>query len=333
MSNNRWAIQTGAALVAIFATFAGMLWWIGLIPIQSAHSSDKVIAAILALLGALVTAIVTFVGLLLKRSFDERSLSLLEQEAVRLRLEGERNLALKEDAEKRRDIDTAIRAVSLLGTTDGKEAPSSQKAGALFALVNLKCMDFALALLEKMWPQGEVDSTTACWLIDRALESKSEKTQVSAAATLENNGALLPSDTGLICFPESLHHSWNIGIAYLARESIIHALMLALLSKPRSDLVPWILNSYVVILDGIRLLDPDRRMRSRAKVWLDKIIATYDPQRVIYVEDGYLDIDEIREALDKESISAIKLSTQATNITTLLETWLADGDAEGSPQQ
>ncbi len=117
--STRWIGGTIAALALTFAAFTLLLWRVGLLDFTGTEARAKVIASALALLGALVASMVTFVGLLLKRSLDER------------------NLALKQQAEERLRLDTAIHAVGLLSTNSGVEAPKSQRAGALFALATL----------------------------------------------------------------------------------------------------------------------------------------------------------------------------------------------------
>ena len=85
------------------------LWRLGLFDPQQTASDSKLIAAVLALMGGLVTTAVTLVGLLLKHSFDRRTLQQnLQSELRRSSEEKERETRLK--------METSLRAIKLMGS-------------------------------------------------------------------------------------------------------------------------------------------------------------------------------------------------------------------------
>lgn len=111
-----------------------MLWATGFLKFSGNDAAAKVVVAVLALFGSLFATTVTLIGLMLKRSFDART------------------LILQTEAEERLKLDTAIKAVELFKSAAGAASPS-ESAGALFALVRLGQFHFALALLEELWPK------------------------------------------------------------------------------------------------------------------------------------------------------------------------------------
>ena len=290
----RWIVTATVCLCLAFGTFIFVCWLIGLFDFTGSEARAKVVASVLALIGAFITSMVTFIGLLIKRSIDDRNLALKEQAERRLQIESERNYALGDEAEKRLRMETVIRAVDLFSTEAGIETPKSQKAGALFALANLEQLDFALALLEQLWPNGEIDTTSATWLIDQGLNSERELTQRTAAHILNFNAHRLTTASGGVEFPSSLLEAWNPSLEFNAKALVLMAMTTALLSKP---LVDWRKTAYhqiVVFLERIRVTDPDGRINAAAAVCLDALIPAYPEGYRIFLPDGYLSIDKIK---------------------------------------
>ena len=137
-----------SAVVGVFVSTLIILWKIGLFDLAATDSGAKVVAAVLALIGVLGTAVITFIGLLFKRSFDVRNSRLQEEIENRLGMEAKHNQAMQKEAADRLRMETAIQAVGLMSTSTGVEAAKSQQIGALFALASLDQLELALALLE-----------------------------------------------------------------------------------------------------------------------------------------------------------------------------------------
>ena len=139
-------------------------------------SSTQVVAPALALVGVLVAAALTFIGVLFRRSIDER-------------------------AEGRLRLETSIRAVELLGA-QGQPTTPPQQAGALFVLANLGQLDFALALLAEIWPRDEISASAASWIVEAGILSSDEDQQNEACLQLFVNAAKMYSPPMGLQVPE-----------------------------------------------------------------------------------------------------------------------------------
>lgn len=140
-------------------------------------------------------------------------------------------------AEKRRRMETLIRAVGLMSTADGRPAPETQQAGALFALASLEQTEFALVLLRDLWPRGRIDAPSAVWLLDRCLESADRSVQDDAAVVLEENAHRLISRQtgGGFEKPACLLGAWPKSLSHDARQAILASLLRLPVGRERGD--------------------------------------------------------------------------------------------------
>ena len=115
--------------LGLLSALVFQLWRWGLFD-KSIVDSDKLMPAVLGLLGVLVTAIATLIGVWIKRSIDQRTLQFKF-------FSEERRKAEAKEAEERLRIEAALRAVTLMSTPSGNDAPKSQKMAALVALLDL----------------------------------------------------------------------------------------------------------------------------------------------------------------------------------------------------
>jgi hypothetical protein len=111
----RWLVGLGIVMATAYGGFVLVLWRLGLFDVPDAGADARIFAAVFALLGGLVGALLTFVAALLKHSVDTRTLELSHQTEARLRL------------------DSSLRAVELLSTSDGIKSPPAKQAGSLFS--------------------------------------------------------------------------------------------------------------------------------------------------------------------------------------------------------
>jgi hypothetical protein len=185
----RWVWWSALAIAGLYGLFVLLLWQLGLLNFPST-GNGQAFAAVLALLGGFFGSSLTFIGLLIKHSIDERNAQLAE-----------RNQQLAEEAERRLTLDSSIRAVDLLSTADGKPAPPTEQAGALFALAHLEQLPLALTLLNEIWPKGHISTRAATTLIEKGLLAKDEQINRSAADTLARHAHLLPDGAGGIELP------------------------------------------------------------------------------------------------------------------------------------
>ena len=153
-------------------------------------------AAALSLLGVLLTASVTLVGLLFKRSVDGRTLVIAAQAEDSRKAE-----------QRRLQLDAAARAVQMLSLADGSPAPVAQASSALLVLAELGESGLALSLVRELWPTGQISSSAAVRVIDDALSGTPELQRTAANALLANVTRLDVGDH-LSEWPSRLEH-WD----------------------------------------------------------------------------------------------------------------------------
>jgi hypothetical protein len=89
----------------VFALLLAFLVWLAFSDFNRPNSALKVVAAALGLIGVVAVQAIALVGLLLKRSVDERTLSISHAAEARLTLESERNAVLAAETERRLRIE------------------------------------------------------------------------------------------------------------------------------------------------------------------------------------------------------------------------------------
>ena len=134
------------------------------------------VAAAITVNGALLTAAVTYAGLLFKRSADSRTAELAEQANRTAELE-----------EQRLQTEAAMKAVGLLVTSEGKSVPPFQASALLMVLAQLGHLRLALDLVGELWPEDLVTRTAAVELIDRAMGGSDEDERVVACRILSRH--------------------------------------------------------------------------------------------------------------------------------------------------
>ncbi len=174
------------AVIIVFGVVIYVLWQQDIFNFSGTEASASVVAASIALIGTLFTAVLTLIGVLLKHSLDIR------------------NAALQREAEERLKLDTAIRAVQLFGTSEGKPTPLIQRAGALFGLSSLGQHELTLDLVSYLLKQqNELDPEIAALLLEKALTSNKEHLQNRALTILwEQINKLVTLTT--VCLPNCI---------------------------------------------------------------------------------------------------------------------------------
>ena len=248
-----------------------------------------------------MASLLTFVGVLLKLSFDDRNLQ-------RLR------------------IDTSIQAVGLIGAASEPEAEQSQRAGALFALANLGELEFSLALLGHMWPNKQVVSSTAVWLVNKSLEQDDANIQVQSARILRDNAKQLKTNADEDhLWPNCFEDDWKPDLDIDAREMIFVALLLCLMTTPRSLL------RFVTLLYLIRSTDQNPALKAGATLALDAILTLYEKDIELIVSKGRkkVAVDELREEVAK-SVQLAESETYKAFLDLIreLRIWVKTPDAE-----
>lgn len=280
--DRRWVFGTLVGLILAFSGFVVLLWQIGLLDLPETDPGAKAFAAVLALLGGLFTAALTFVGVLLKLSSDARTLELKREANDRtFQLEQEAGVRQRQ-AEDRLEMDTCIQAVGLMGTASGEEAGNNQKAGALFALANLGQLEFALALLERMWPTQELASSSAIWLVNEGLKHPDANIQFKAAFLLKENSELLKRPTGDFEWPDHLSWQWRPDLNVYARNQIFDALLNCLRSDHPENWSGEARGRFIVFFHRMMSTDKDPWITTGAALTLHVLLGIYSQMSIIH---------------------------------------------------
>ena len=162
-----WLIASGAA-VTILVVAVILMFLLGLFDAATDENGAKRLAASLALVGAVLSAVVTLIGIVVKYSIDDR------------------NAQLAVEAERRNHIDVAIRAVDLL-CENNQGTTIHQIGGSLLALISLGELELAVSLLATLWPERLVSRHVADVLLRKAILAGSDDVKNDAAVVLSNN--------------------------------------------------------------------------------------------------------------------------------------------------
>jgi hypothetical protein len=278
-SLDRTLVLISVVLLVLFAAAAALLWRLGVFDAETQASNAQVLAAALGLVGVLVTAALTFVGVLLKHSIDARTLQQTAETEGRLRLE------------------TSIRAVELL-TEEGKPATPTRQAGALFVLANLNQLDFAFALLGQMWANREIGPGAATWVINRLLLHGDPSLQAEAAVLLYVNAETLATPAGYE-FPQCVNLQWKDDLSQSAREFLVSAFGAMILAKKSDEWDSGDIGAFVTQLDVIRKKEQERYIRNGAVSLLGALLEARPMTGILYAPDGVLDVDEVMAELNR----------------------------------
>jgi hypothetical protein len=266
--------------------------------VSQVDAASRVAATALTVTGVLLTGVVTALGLLLKYSVDVVGARLQEAAEKRLQLDSEHRRELSRQAEDRLRLDTAIRAVALMSTGSGAPADATQKAGALFALASLGQLDFALALLGRLWPQREVDNLTALWLLDRALTSERAH-QDTAVELMRENVARLTHSGSEFDWPASIGIRWPAHLSMYARELLLDVTARVVLAIPCLDWSIGHLRGVVALLHSALTTDAHVRIRGNSALLLHELLATPVFGRILFLPTGNVEIRAMRRTVDE----------------------------------
>jgi hypothetical protein len=156
------------SLIAILLLFCAFGLFLGEAGLLNATGQPKeVTAAALALVGGLVTAVVSLFGVLLKHSVDERT------------------AALQAEAEERLKLEAGLRAVGLFATSDGRQTPPMLHAGALYTLASLHQYELTLDLAFGCMDDGTLSPGLASGILNNVLCSTDRRASPCKASVLQ----------------------------------------------------------------------------------------------------------------------------------------------------
>lgn len=272
-----WRIWSFASIVAlaIFVFAAGTMYLLGLFRVPEGDTGTRSLAAALGLVGAVMSSVVTLVGIAIKYSIDDR------------------NARLAVEAEKRNRIEVAIRAVDMLGENNA-DSTINQIGGALLTLVSLGEVELAVALLAQLWPVGAASAQVAEIVLSKALKTGSEDTQLQAALVLDQNAKQILQPGGYSYWPFS-DLKWKTELHRHARELLVKAAATWLIEDITDD-PDNLADSHVVLYNA--LSDPAETVHHTAAVCLRTHIEYLSVTAGMYLDDGStLRVSDIAEKL------------------------------------
>jgi hypothetical protein len=236
----------------------------------------------------------TVIGLLLTQSHNRRTLAF--QRDVE-----NRKLLAEAEAERRQKLDTVVKGLELVSSSEGKYAVLARVAGSLAALVHLGHPVIAMRALSAAWRDGSVDLATAVWLINEVLEHGSPASQLEACRLLfRHAGTMCDKDddhAGDFEWPEALNTTWPADVPKAGRFEILFAIVEVVLSREKRWWGRYRDGWAVVLLDEAMKKDPDPVLRDCACHLAGALIESYDDTQDIWLpwRDGHKDLTAIRE--------------------------------------
>ncbi len=209
---NKFLYFSLGIIVIIFAVLLIIIWQLGFFDFTGTDASSTVVAAAVALIGTILTAVVSVVGILIKHSFDQQ------------------NLSRQWEAEQRLNLEAAIRALDLFSTGGGKPTPDTQRDGALFTLANLGQYELTLELVDNLLDKGQLSAGTASSLISNALLRGNESIKEKAINVLYDKPEYFLTPEG-VEIPSCLEN-WVPGLPVYVREMAILAIAESIHARP-----------------------------------------------------------------------------------------------------
>ena len=263
---------------------------------SSTTPNEKVVAEALTLVGGLVAAIVSILGILLKYSTDS-------QAEERARIEADRLDASRSEAEKRLTLDSAIQAIKLFGSGDGQKTSEFQQAAALITLGSLDQHELALALASELLRKKHLKASAACILIDQALRraflKQDQKLQIPTVTFLLDHAQeiIAPDDFAI---PQTIEY-WDERLSPYAREWIPVALGRGMMGRQLSDwkkeLVKTKAYDVVAALSLGWLHEPDEGIQKDIGAVLKCLLDAFPDSGTLSHPSEMIDTDKIREDL------------------------------------
>jgi len=318
-----------AAVLLLFGAFLAVAWHFNFFQRVPTKDGQPSAAAAITLLGALMTAVASVLGILLKYSVDARAEDRLAAEgehrkkleddaAERTRLETQRNAVLQRDVEQRLKLEAATEALKLLVTGNNELAPHLQRAGVLFTLASLGAFDLNLALLSEMLAHSQIEAAAAARILNTMLSSGDETTKFEATWLLYEHAEKLVTPNGFE-FPTALMDDLKAFPTYV-REWAPLALGKILLARPIEEWRDrnYMANSLLAALALAWTNETDERLREDLAVLLQPILAAFPSVALLYVPSGNVDIIKIRA---ETAAYAEAVSTGADDISQRLYLW------------
>lgn len=320
-SNDSWIRLSLIVVPVPFIVMIWAMWYFDFFVFTGSEANAKIVGTALTLGGGLVATMVTLIGLVLRHSTEKRNADLRDEAEKRLKLEGERNKDLQEEAEKRLKLEAAIKAVGLLGTSEGKDSTETQLTGALFALAHLGSVDLAVDLVRIMLmrPKKLIGPEATASLLNIALCSDDLDVKETVCEFLGFNFETLLVEGG-IEWPQSITKTWPLELSSGARHDLSIGLMSILLERPMKDWSMQVINFIVANLVLAMRSEVDQRIECNIGLYLQKLLQYYESDDLIYLDEGNMLISELRSETEKIDTQDVDIDT--ISLIERLEKWL-----------
>jgi hypothetical protein len=264
-------------VVLTFGAFVLVLWGVGLFDFTGTDASVKIVSASIALVAGLLSSLVSIIGLIFRYSLDQR------------------NIDIREQAEKRLKLEAAIQALGLLSTSTGSPAPQVQCAGALFTLTSLGRYDLSTALTMELLTSNGIDAFSASLILHRAMESGDQRMQEDAIGVFSYCIDKFLTPNGAVELPDSLSN-WRSDLSEYSRRLGTFTLGKLLIARPLSE---WTKPYIRTIVSALSLAwikeEKDDVLKQDIGAILKNVLKIFpDIMGIINHPSQQIDIDDIR---------------------------------------
>jgi hypothetical protein len=206
-------------------------------------------------------------------------------------------------------LDTAVKSLELLNSSENGYASKASVAGALSSLVHLGHPIIAMRTLDAAWAEDAVDAGTACWLISQVLATGSDDSKLEAADLLSRNAHKLVRtgnrSRGKFDWPSALRGQWPKKLPRSAKLLCIRAAIEVLLSRP----IAW-WPSYgwaLALLDEVIRTETRYNTRNTVAKLLEILLIPYEDvrNRSLLWKGGHKRLREVRRRLSKHRRSDV----------------------------
>jgi hypothetical protein len=290
-------------------------WQLGFFNFTGTDPSSKVVAAALALVGTIVGAVVSIVGVILKHSIDR-------QAETRQEIESRRSDALQREAEQRLKLEAGVRALQLFSTSSGDLTPAVQRDGALFMLANLGQHELTLQLVDNLLSEGELSAGAASSLIDQAIQRGDEGVRNQAITLFNHYAAYMVTPEG-VQIPDCLQ-DWVPGLSDYVREWALIALANVIVARPPSEWsakFPYQANCVIAALCLAWSEEKIPRLKTAAGAILHQVLTAFPETAKLMHPRMTIDTDDIRSRV----ADVVPSDIASTDVVQRLALWASSG--------
>jgi hypothetical protein len=264
---------------------------------------------------------------------SDRSAAMQQEAEKRLRLDSDRSAAMQQEAEQRLTLEAATKVIQLFATSDGREAPPTQIAGGLLTLSSLGQHSLAILLTTDLLRRNKIDGSTACEVIEQALQRGSEDIQADAINVMVSYPERMLTESGMAA-PTSIS-DWAPGLCDYVREWAPIALADIMTRRPlaewRCDEYEGVANAVLSALALGWLHENNRRLKDDIGVILNCLLIAFpfSPGTQLYHPKKTIDVDKIRA-----EVAVVKSTDRhVVNMVARLNKWITDTAAAVPPNQ